>query len=389
MPYAKNESTIRVSEADQDFDQMAQQISNLAGDLKKITAAISETIATPEGKLAMKQTLNNLQTITAQLKDLMERNAQQISATVNNFQQLSGNLNQVVTKNEARISQIIQDLQSFAQVLRQESPELADRFQSMAKNLDEVITENREALHQGVTNVNGLVLKLQGATKNLDGILAAVNEGKGTVGKLVKDDALYNDARETLADIKTTLAKADSFRLYLGYRDEYLTRFDKSKSYVSVRLQPHEDKYYLVEVVDDFQGTTKNKETVTYSDSNGPVITREEITEDKFKFSAEVARRFQDVALRGGLIESTGGVGLDFFALHDDLQLHLDAWDFTADNPHLKIGADYHFAKYFSVNTGVDHFIDNDRLSFFLGAGFSFEDKDLKYLLGKIPIPGL
>jgi phospholipid/cholesterol/gamma-HCH transport system substrate-binding protein len=389
LPYAKSEGYIRSNEADYELEQVAQQVSELAKELKKITEAISETIATPEGKLAMKQTLANLQAITTQFRTLLEQNTQQISATVNNFQQLSSNLNQVVTKNEARISQIIQDLQSFAKVLRQESPGMAKQFQSTAKSLDDVITENRDALHQGVVNANQLVLKLQGATKNLNDILATVNEGKGTIGKLVKDDTLYHDAQETLAGIKTTLTKAEDFRLYLGYRGEYLTRFDKSKSYVSLKLQPRADKYYLLEIIDDFRGNTTNKETTTYTDSNGPVTTHEEITEDRFKFSAEVAKRFQDVVLRGGVIESTGGVGMDFFTLHDDLQWHVDAWDFTADNPHLKIGADYHFAKYFSVNTGVDHLIDNDSLSFFLGAGFTFEDKDLKYLLGKIPIPGL
>ncbi|MEW5802416.1 MAG: MlaD family protein [bacterium] len=389
LPYVENEASIRAGDENQDLDQLARQLSDLAGDLKKITEAINETIASPEGKLALKETLENVRLITAQFKDILEQNASKIHTAVDNFQQVSSNLNRMLTKNEARISQIIQDLQGFAHVLRQESPTLASNFQSVAQSLNEVIAENRESLHQGLTNANQLVLKLQSATDNLNAILTTVNKGEGTVGKLVKDDALYRDAKETLAGFKTTLAKAEDFRLYLGYRSEYATRFEKSKSYVSLRLQPSNDKYYQVELIDDYRGITTSKETVTYIDSNGPVTNREEITEDRFKFSVQIAKRFQDVVLRGGLIESSGGIGMDYLLMNNGLQLHADAWDFTAEKPHLKLGADYYFGKYFSVNTGVDHLIDDDRLSYYLGAGFFFEDEDLKYLLGKIPIPGL
>ncbi|MEW6378792.1 MAG: MlaD family protein [bacterium] len=388
-PYLESGGTIRTGEVSKDFEQVAQQISLVAQDLKKITEAIRETIATPEGKLAMKQSLANLQAITDQFKNLLEQNAEQIHATVSNFQQLSSNLNRVIVRNEAEISQIIHEFRLFAEVLRKESPQLAERFQSVARNLDEIIAENRDSLHQGVVNANQLVVKLQGATDKVDSLLTTVNEGKGTIGKLVKDDTLYRDAQETLSGLKTTLAKADAFHLYLGYRGEYHTRFDRSKSYISLKLQPRQDKYYLVELIDDFQGITTTKETSTYTDGSGPVNEREETTEEQFKFSVQIAKRFQDVVLRGGLLESQGGVGVDYLSLNDKLQLHFDAWDFAADKPHLKLNADYHFGKYFLVNTGVDHLADDDRLSYFLGAGFSFEDEDLKYLLGKIPIPGL
>lgn len=48
--------------------------------------------------------------------------------------------------------------------------------------------------------------------------------------------------------------KAEQFRTYLSYRGEYL--FDKSdgKSYLDVKIQPTEDKFYILGVVTDPRG---------------------------------------------------------------------------------------------------------------------------------------
>ena len=387
-PYLEEGGFIKVSEDHVDFDQLAQQVSGLVQDLKTVTGAIRETIASPEGKMALQESLNNVRASTAQLRNFLEQNTRQVQSIVGNFEEFTSNLNHLLAKNRLNISQTIQDLQKFAETLREKAPVLADQVKATTISLQDLIAENRDPLREGVQNANQLVLKLQGTADQLNGVLASINEGEGTLGKLVKDDALYNGLQDTLGGLKDVFETAEAFRLYLGYRNEYFTEFDKSKSYISLKLQPSRDKYYLLEVIDDFQGLTSTKETRSFIDGN-VTITREEITEDKFKLSLQIAKRFHSFVLRGGLIESKGGVGLDYFFMKDNLQLHFDAWDFTAEKPHLKCFVDYRFAKYFSLNTGVDHLTDDNHQSYFFGAGFSFEDQDLKYLLSKMPIPGL
>lgn len=369
------------------IDQLAQQVSILVQDLKEISGAIRETIATPEGKLALKQSLADLQASMTHVKDFLEQNTQQVQSIIGNFQEFTSNLNSVLNTNKVNISLIIQDLQKVAETLREKAPLLADQVQSTIGSLEEIITENRYSLKEGVQNVNKLVFKLHDTADHLNGVLASIDQGEGTLGKLVKDDGIYNDLQDTIGGLKGAFKSAEAFRLYLGYRNEYFTEFDKSKSYISLKLQPSIDKYYLLEVIDDFRGLTSTKETSTLENGN-LTTTEEQITEDKFKISLQIAKRFHSFVLRGGLIESKGGIGLDYFFINDALQLHFGAWDFTAENPHLKCFVDYQFLKYFSLNTGLDHLADDEQLSYFFGAGFSFEDQDLKYLLSKIPIPG-
>jgi len=63
------------------------------------------------------------------------------------------------------------------------------------------------------------------------------------------------------------------------------------------------------------------------------------------KLSLEVAKRFYDFTIRGGLIESKGGAGVDYELLDDKLKFSLEAWDFDRekDKPHLKFSTTYFF----------------------------------------------
>jgi phospholipid/cholesterol/gamma-HCH transport system substrate-binding protein len=44
----------------------------------------------------------------------------------------------------------------------------------------------------------------------IDSIVADVNAGRGTLGKLVKDEAIYNDARTAIARFNTTAERIDN-----------------------------------------------------------------------------------------------------------------------------------------------------------------------------------
>jgi phospholipid/cholesterol/gamma-HCH transport system substrate-binding protein len=45
---------------------------------------------------------------------------------------------------------------------------------------------------------------------NIDQLIAGVNAGQGTLGKLIKDEAIYNDARTAIARFNTTAARIDN-----------------------------------------------------------------------------------------------------------------------------------------------------------------------------------
>ncbi|MFQ5586534.1 MAG: MCE family protein, partial [Thermodesulfobacteriota bacterium] len=57
-------------------------------------------------------------------------------------------------------------------------------------------------------------------------------------------------------------------------------------------------------------------------------------------------------------------------------------------NPHLKAGLTYKLTRFFFLTGGYDDFVSKiDLESYYVGGGLTFEDDDIKYLLGSVPIP--
>ena len=139
-------------------------------------------------------------------------------------------------------------------------------------------------------------------------------------------------------------------------------------------------------MIDDPHGA--RREEVSVVTTGGITTTTTEVkTSDDFKFSLQAARRIHGLTIRGGMIESTGGVGLDYSFLNNRIQFSFDAFDFDkVDNPHLKAGATLYFNRYFYLSAGMDDIISNAGLeSVYVGLGLSFEDDDLKYLFSASP----
>jgi phospholipid/cholesterol/gamma-HCH transport system substrate-binding protein len=166
------------------------------------------------------------------------------------------------------------------------------------------------------------------------------------------------------------------------------------KSFLNLEIHPSEDKYYLLGIMDDPEGDTKTTEKLITRRTNGgaPTVTEieeEETEKDGLKFNAQIAKRWGDLALRGGLFESSGGAAVDYYLWDDRLKLYLEAFDFQDDEePHLKSGFMLYFFKNFYATAGFDDFIgDEDNRSVFGGLGLRFTDDDLKYLLTGVPLP--
>jgi len=177
--------------------------------------------------------------------------------------------------------------------------------------------------------------------------------------------------------------------MFVNFQTEYLIKPEEAKGYFYVTLQPKPDKYYILGVVGDPIGRVTTKETLTTTPAGTTTVKEEEI-EKKIEFTAQIARRFKDVALRIGLTENTFGVGGDYFFDNDRGKVTADIWDFSndeegSDNPHIKVGVDYFVFKHLFLSAGADNILNKKWSGGYAGVGLRFEDEDLKYLFGTMP----
>jgi len=364
-----------------DIDQLLNRIGDVALDIRKVSKSLGNVLGGKEGEVKMRQILDNINEATASLNRIMVDNEKRINALLVNFQEFSKDMKEISEANKTAINVIVNNL-------RETTVQLKDAIQSF-NQIAQKIEKGEGSLGKLVQDPK-TVEDLNDTLASLKSVAQKIDSGKGTIGKLINDEQVAENLGETLQGINEYFTRTDAFRFDVDFHVEQLTRHNDTKSYLNLKIQPKADKYYLLGLVSDPTGVETVTDTVITETPGGTRTVHEEKREkDKLKFTAQIAKRYQDLVLRGGIIESSGGVGLDYYLFDDRLKLTLEAFDFDTDREtHLKSGADFSFFKYLYLTTGFDDFIsDEGRSSFFIGAGLRFEDDDLKYLLTSAPLP--
>lgn len=358
-----------------DIDDLARNLTAVSENINILAESLNETFGTDESKNALRQSILNLKHITANLRETIDVNDKKLRTTLDNINNLASSINDLIEKNKDAFTKTVSNIEDFSVSLKKEGPELVDDLSKAAKEFRAMVEENRPSIKK--------------ATDSLDKIATKIEKGEGSLGKMIKDDRLYNSISKAAEGIDRTVSSVERFRTFLNFQTEYLTKAEEAKGYFYVTLQPRPDKYYILGVVGDPIAEVTTTKTIKTTDEGTTKVKREQI-EKKIEFTAQFAKRYQNIALRLGLTENTFGVGGDFFFNNDKGKITADIWDFSNDeegskNPHIKIGADYFIFKNLFLSAGIDNLLNRKWRGGYAGIGLRFEDEDLKYLFGTLP----
>ncbi|MBU2549060.1 MAG: MCE family protein [Proteobacteria bacterium] len=379
-PILKNGDKIIQTRTPAEVDQLITRISEISDDIKRVTASLSEVFGGPEGTQDMRKVLSNLREMSDSLATIVRDNNEQINRMVSNLSDFSADLKQMSAANKGNINAIFTSFRKTSEQMGRTIASLQD--------ITEKINQGQGSIGR-LVNDDTTVKDLNGTLASLRDISDKINQGQGTLGKLINDTSTADKIDDALTGVNDYLARTDAFKFYIDYRGDYMFRYEDLKSTLNVRIQPKEDKYYLLGISTDTQGSYRKSQKTFIT--GGQEVTSTEETWDRgdIKFTAQIAKRYRDWVLRGGMIDSQGGFGVDWYHMNDRLKLTLEATAGEVDqNAHLRLGMTYDFLKYFYISTGYDDFLsDRGRESAYLGLGLTFDDNDLKYLLSSAPIP--
>jgi phospholipid/cholesterol/gamma-HCH transport system substrate-binding protein len=115
------------------------------------------------------------------------------------------------------------------------------------------------------------------------------------------------------------------------------------------------------------------------------VVSTTTTDKNKLKFTALFAKNFYDFTIKGGLIESSGGFGLDYFLLDRNLRFSVEAFNFIQLD--IRAFARYNFMKNFYITGGVEDLLNQQKeFTTFLGAGLFITNDDLKVLATRLSL---
>jgi len=357
------------------FDDVLRTASDLGTDLKQVSFALRKSMGGEPGAEKLTEIVDNVRELTAGLKDLIQANRGNVNATTANFR-------------------------DFSAELKDQLPRLADKIADLADTLDSMVQENRTDLHGSVANIRDLTGRLKVTADNLNKISGKIASGEGSIGKLVNDDTTVNNLNDTLKSVqggvdtlKNTVGRFERYHLNMTLASESLPNVSESRSTFGFDLWTNDRRFFRVEYVDPPFGRLKTKvETITtdYGDGRHESFTRTSTKMDEYSSAVNAQMGFRllpHTIIRGGLFESRGGVGVDqdLQVLNRPLRLTLEAWDFSrteSNSPHIRVEGRLYLDRNLFLTAGWDDPTFARHSSVLIGAGLTWSDEDMKYMLG-------
>ncbi|MCB9596314.1 MAG: MCE family protein [Sandaracinaceae bacterium] len=359
-----------------DTSDLVADLGAVAQSVRRVAEQVERTFGTDEGGRQMQSALRNL-------TEALEA------------------VNRTIQANEAAVTHTLQNIDSITTNAEPELARILANIEAVTRDMRSIIEHNRDGLDEGVGEVGPTIASINRASQQLERVLEDVGEitertaaGEGTIGRLTSDEHLIDEAEETIEGINTFVGGLSRLRTIVGLRSEYLFLANAFKNYIEIRLAPGEDRYFLIQLIDDPRGRTQFTTTQvrTSPPREGDPPFYEEVratTSEQLLFSLQLAKRLYFMTFRFGILESSGGIGVDLHFFDDRLEINADLFRFGDQTfPSLRVRLSYEIVRTLFVLGGVDNILNADPsvpsqngADFFLGAMLRFDDRDLVGLL--------
>lgn len=326
------------------LDNLAKDAGAVLREVKDIAATIKESLRDDEGKNIIKEIVGNINDMTASLK-------------------------RITTGNEDKINRIVEDIEAVSAQLARET----DRYQ-------------KDSLMNDMAKIGPILDKVDSAVSDLKIIVADVKDGKGTVGKLLRDDAVVDQVSQTLSSVNRLVNRINNIEADIGLSTGANTRTGSDTRF-DLDIYPAPERFFRIGIVTNEFGPQTESETETISSTNGGAETTTEIrkiNKSDVKFNFQIGRRIQRFGLRAGLIESTGGVGIDYFFPDFGIRTGLEMFDYQKEaGPNLRLMTEFKIWNVlFARLAGEDLISKDNKQSATISLGLRFSDQDLAALIG-------
>lgn len=438
------------------FDSIANRLEDLVTSVQSIVEGadenITKTIAHVESIAGSVEKFISGDDENPPLDELYDMIVGDVRKMVQSIDKATRDVTRVVNKNDESVTKLLANIERIShdveELTRPMMPgadggpatggeiretmanvkKITDDVQVVTGALKEAIGEENGDFGESVKHIKGSIAQLDDSLTNLSEITSRIENGEGTVGRLLTDEKLATRLEDAAIGAAELVDSVTSMETYIDLGTWYSLRRGKANVALGFRLQPNPDKFYLVEVVND-GGAIEQLTRVISSVENTPgglAFVRRESTwvdDNTLRFTAMFAKRFFEVViLRAGLIETSGGVGADLFLWDDRIQLRNDFFNwggprnqsqnledpayplFTA--PRWRTTLKVQPIPYVYLSAGIDdvfNLVDYEQLiqsgnisyidpafsrygtDVFFGAGIMFKDDDIRGLLPFLP----
>ncbi|MCL1907834.1 MAG: MlaD family protein [Holophagaceae bacterium] len=351
------------------MDAIMESLGVIATDIKGITSALNASIGGVEGQMKLDEIIDNIRVLASELRGIAQDNHYAINRTMENVQAITLDF-------------------------RERIPVLAKQFEDLGINLNAMVDENRPEIKGITSEVHKLALGFQETSDSFRNIMAKMEKGEGTIGKLLYDEATITKVNDAVDNLNEMLSGFKNMELRLDMGGASWTDRGDARVGMGITLAPRHDYWYSIDLASTPDGKVRNEtHTITKLDPltgqpvEVPISSRYIKTEQTFTASAQFNKRLgENFVAHAGIIDGVGGGGIEFRAFSDRFRIGALAYDFTKrddkENPRYRGTASYEFWKGIYAQAGIQDVANKDTRSIFFGGGIRWKDEDIKKLVG-------
>lgn len=125
----------------------------------------------------------------------MRQSISNLNATSNNLRSSSQSLHRLLAKNNQKITTIIENTESVTTNLKNSNQDISNSL----KNLSSI----SDSLHKA--NLSQTIRHLENTLAATDSLITGIQAGKGSLGRMAKDDSLYHNLNQTAANLNALI----------------------------------------------------------------------------------------------------------------------------------------------------------------------------------------
>jgi len=178
-----------------DPEKVFEGLGVITQDLQALTREARKQMVDEKGSEKVANILDNTDSATKDLKEILGRNKTKINQTLDNTDKLTKNLNEIVMRNRDKFNRTVDDLEKTG-----------NKFSKVASDLDSIskdIREGRGTLGRLIKD-ESLYRDTQGLVRDVRNLSNRIQYGPGVMGRLINDPELYYEARRAIRNMNKT-----------------------------------------------------------------------------------------------------------------------------------------------------------------------------------------
>ncbi len=324
-------------------EALVKDAADVMKDVKVIVGSLKESLAPTDQEPPIKKILTDVQ------------------ALVKNTKEATASLKNILSGNEKKFNKIISNIETFSTKL--------------AFHIDE---DKPDSAMQDLKHILGNADQL---TSDLKSLVADIKAGKGTLGKILVEEEIADEVKETLAGVKKIVGRVDAIRTELGVYTGINTDYG-SETTAQLKIFPAPERFYLLGITTSEFGPESEIHTTTILNGVESSEVEKKRKKDTYRFNVQIARKIHDWSFRGGLIESSGGLGIDYDINPWGTRFTAEVFDYREDlGVNFRLATEIQIWNVFYGKAAAEDILNDSRSATF-SAGLRFNDEDLKGLIG-------